>query len=66
MSTKSFTKDIMLSEEGNSRLMKILQEPCEYCKDGLEVETIIIDGMYYTVQEDTLYCPFCGRKLENI
>jgi hypothetical protein len=46
--------------------MEMLQEPCEYCIDGIEVETVVIDGTYYTMQEDTLYCPFCGRKLENI
>ena len=65
MSTKSFTMDIILSEEGNNRLMEMLQEPCEYCIDGLEVETVVIDGTYYTMQEDTNYCPFCGRKLKE-
>ena len=66
MSTKSFTMDIILSEEGNNRLMEMLQEPCEYCKDGIEVETVVIDGGYYTMAKDTEYCPYCGRKLEDL
>lgn len=66
MSTESFTKDIILSENGTKRLMKIMKEPCEYCKDGIEVETVIIDGVYYTMQEATRYCPICGRKLEDV
>lgn len=41
-------------------------EPCEYCIDGIEVETVVIDGVYYTMQEDTVYCPYCGRKLEDV
>jgi len=66
MSTKSFTGDIILSEEGNNRLMEMLQEPCEYCIDGIEVETVVIDGGYYTMEKDTEYCPYCGRKLEDL
>ena len=46
--------------------MEIMKEPCEYCIDGIEVETAIIDGIYYTMQEDTVYCPYCGRKLEDV
>lgn len=65
MSTKSFTRNIILSEEGSHRLAEVLKEPCEYCVDGIEVETVVIDGMYYTMQEDTKFCPYCGRKLED-
>jgi RNA polymerase subunit RPABC4/transcription elongation factor Spt4 len=66
MSTESFTRDIILSEDGTKRLMKIKKEPCEYCIDGIEVETVVIDGLYYTMEEDTKFCPYCGRKLEDV
>ena len=56
---------IILSEDGTKRLMEIMKEPCEYCIDGIEVETVVIDGAYYTMQEATNYCPFCGRKLKE-
>ena len=39
---------------------------CGYCSEKLEVETIIIDGCYCRLEEDTNYCPVCGRKLRDI
>ena len=39
---------------------------CGYCSGKLEVETIIIDGVYCRLEEDTNYCPVCGRKLRDV
>jgi len=68
MSTESFTKDTILSKAGSERLEKIMEnkkskKSCKYCKEGIEVETVVIDGCYYTMNTETKYCPYCGRKL---